>query len=133
MRFTFNACVQCSSKEVFSEFERVARGWNLTIRKKEGEVLFDAASMFAYVNFEAFQLVDDGRLVCSSQSDGTTAVRYEARALRVWLFLPFWAVLAIATGTMLVGVLGMVLSLTLVYLQQRHVFKQLIRALNKET
>jgi hypothetical protein len=39
--------------------------------------------------------------------------------LRVWLFLPFWAVLIIATVTVLVGVVGMVLSLTLVYLQQR--------------
>ena len=129
MRFTYSATVPCIASEVFTAFEHFSRDHGLLPDQKGEHIEFATGGFCGRYNFDAYQLVDEGVLTVRSTRQQEVEIRYDIRALRAWFLLPLWAIVGVLFGVWS-GVLGLILTFVMVYLQQRYVFHSFIRSLS---
>lgn len=126
MVFQFQGLADAPPDRVDKMFREMAADHGLSITGSGSTVRFITGSLFRYMNFEPFQFVDGGTMECMPIDTDRTKVAYRVRALRAWYTLPVWLMAGVCLQAW-VALAGMFLTLALVYIQQRGVFRELLR------
>lgn len=126
MVFRFEGLADAPPDRVHQTIREMAADHGLSITRSGTTARFLSGSLLRYMNFEPFQFVDGGRMAVIPTDSDRSKVAYRVRALRAWHTLPVWLIAGVYVQAW-VALAGMFLTLALVYIQQRGVFRELLR------
>ena len=126
MVFQFEGLADARPDRVHEMFREIAADHGLSITRSGNTARFTSGSLLRYMDFEPFQFVDGGTMEIMPIDRDRSKVAYRVRALRAWYTLPVWLIAGVYVQAW-VALAGMFLTLALVHIQQRGVFRELLR------